>query len=155
METDAQDTQDFILGKPSWGWKTQQAFSFRVSSYNVNTCLGMPPAKSSEGEGNVPRARTYQPTEKLFTRCAITKDTSALPRGEMNHQSVNEWMRSDSLLYLYMTNHKASNRVDNKNNIIMIHYNEIYIDKTLTLASRWHVVHSKEKVSSSQPLSYQ
>lgn len=64
-------------------------------------------------------------------------------------------MRSDLLLYLYMTNHKALNRADNKNNIIMIHYNKIYIDKTLTLASRWHVVHSKEKVSSSQPLSYQ
>ena len=34
----------------------------RVSSKNVMTILGMPLAKTSEGEGNVPRARTY-PTE--------------------------------------------------------------------------------------------
>ena len=76
---------------------------------------------------------------------------------EIYHQSVKEWMTNEEWLtpYIYMTNHKALNRADNKNNIIMIHYNKIYIDKTLTLASRWHVVHSKENVSSYQPLSYQ
>ena len=80
------------LGKPSWSIKTQQAFSFRVSSYNVNTWLGMPPAKSSEGEGNVPRERTYEPKTKIFTRCTITKDTSAQPRREKDiSQSVNRY----------------------------------------------------------------
>ena len=50
----------------------------------------MPLAESLEGEGNVPRARTYRP-ERLFTRCAKTKSKCALPRREKDiSQSVNE-----------------------------------------------------------------
>ena len=126
------NTQDVTWENPHGGEKPSKPFPYvRVSSYNVKTCLGMPPTKSSEGEGNVPRARTYQPTEKLFTRCAITKNTSAQPRREKDiSQSVNwyEWMRSDSLLYLYMINHKPMNKADNKNNRIIILYNKIFIN---------------------------
>ena len=72
-----------------------------------------------------------QPKTKLFTRCVITKDTSAQPRREKDiSQSVNRYesMRSDSLLYLYMINHKLMNKADNKNNRIIICYNKIFID---------------------------
>ena len=91
----------FILGKPLWGRKTQQAFSLRVSSYNVNTCLGMPPTKSSESEGHVPSARTYPtkcqnqiPRYKVSSSLVRnTKRPSALPRREKDtQQSVSVWM---------------------------------------------------------------
>ena len=127
------NTQDVTWENPHGGEKPNKPFPYvRVSSYNVKTSLGMRPTESSEGEGNVPSARTYPTNRKLFTRCAITKDTSVLPRREIYHQSVNEWMNIEEWLtpYIYMTNHKALNRADHKNNIIMIRYNKIYIDKT-------------------------
>ena len=63
-------TQDISWENPHGGEKPSKPFPYiRVSSNNVMTSLGMPLAKTSEGEGNVPRARTY-PTESLFTKCA-------------------------------------------------------------------------------------
>ena len=53
------------------------------------TCLGMPPVESSKAEGNVPRARTY-PTERLFTRCAKTKNKNALLRREREPNTNDE-----------------------------------------------------------------
>ena len=87
------NTQDVTWENPYGVEKPNKPFPYvRVSSFNVNMCLGMPPAKSSKGEGNVPRARTYEPKTKLFTRCAITKDTSAQPRREKDiSQSVNRY----------------------------------------------------------------
>ena len=77
------NTQDVSWENSHGEEKPNKHFPYiRVSSNNVMMSLGMPPTESSEGEGNVPRARTY-PTERLFTRCVKTKSKSALPRREI------------------------------------------------------------------------
>ena len=56
----------YILENPYGGEKPNKPFPYiKVSSNNVMTSLGMPLAKTSEGEGNVPRARTYPTKESL------------------------------------------------------------------------------------------
>ena len=45
--------------------------------------------------------------KELFFTSAQNQRQSAQARREANHNCENEWMRSDSLLYLYKINHKA------------------------------------------------
>ena len=102
------NTQDVSWENPHGGEKPNKHFPYvRVSSYNVMTSIGMPLAESSEGEGNVPSARTYPTNRKLFTRCTITKSKSALPRREKDiSQSVNRyawiWMNEEWLTPLFI-----------------------------------------------------
>ena len=96
----------FILGKPSWGRKTQQAFSFRVSSTMSSrqtlACLRNEPRRVKvlslvqEPKYKQDKRTKYQiPRYKVSSSLVRKNKSSALPRRERaTQQSVSyEWNR--------------------------------------------------------------
>ena len=85
-------TQDVSWENPHGGEKPNKPFPYiKVSSNNVNDVPWHASGKNLEGEGNVPRARTY-PTEKSSSQGALnqkqkcaTKERDRTKYKMMNH----------------------------------------------------------------------
>ena len=120
----------FILGKPSWGRKTQQAFSLRVSSTMSSrqtlACLRNEPRRvkvlSLVQEQDINPIQEPNTKYKALFTSALEPETKCATLGERNStkcECMNEWNGSDSLLYLYKYNHVAYQPSRHENNIII------------------------------------